>query len=195
MRAFRQRFTEQICARDNHIADVMVLANLLRGALFFASTSIFILGGLVALVGTAPKVNEVISQIPFTGPSEIWLSEVKALILIVVYVYAFFKFTWSAWQYNVLAIIVGAAPSPGGNEADRARYAEFAARVASLAGDSYNHGIRAYYFSIAIMAWFVHPVLFLAATLIITVVIYRREFSSSMLAVLRSLDAETVPRR
>jgi uncharacterized membrane protein len=189
MRHYRQRWIESMIERENHTADATLLANLLRGALFFASTTVFILGGLVALLGTAPQVAEIISQLPYAVQTEPRIAEIKALILIFVFVFAFFKFTWSAWQYNVLAILVGAMPDPKSDAEVRRRYGEMASRVLWLAGESYNHGIRAYYFAIAMMAWFIDPWLFLAATLIVTFVLYRREFHSPMLAALKKNPA------
>ncbi len=188
MRLFRQRWIERMSERENHTADATLLSNLLRGALFFASTTVFILGGLFALLGTAPKVAEVIGQLPYAAPSEPRLAEIKALILIFVYVYAFFKFTWSAWQYNVLAILAGAMPKREGNEAESKRHRETATRVLVLAGENYNNGMRAYYFSIPLMAWLIDARLFIAATLVVTFVLYRREFSSPVLAALRHAE-------
>lgn len=186
MRHFRQRWIERMSERDNHIGDAALLSNLLRGALFFASTTVFILGGLVALLGTAPKVAEVISQLPYAAGTDQRLAEVKALILILVYVYAFFKFTWSAWQYNVLAILVGAMPEANSERETRLAYSEMCSKVLWLAGETYNNGIRAYYFSIPLMSWFIHPLLFLITTIVVTVVMYRREFHSPMLQALKS---------
>jgi uncharacterized membrane protein len=182
---FRLKWVEQMSARDNHTADATLLSNLLRGALFFASTTVFILGGLVALLGTAPKVAEIIGQLPYASPSEPRLAEIKALILIFVYVYAFFKFTWSAWQYNVLAIMVGGMPRR--DQDPSGAHARAAAGVTTLAGENYNKGMRAYYFSIPLMAWFIDARLFLVATIIVTLVLYRREFHSPILAALRDV--------
>ncbi len=70
MRTFRQHWIERMTERDNHVADAALLSNLLRGALFFAQTTVFILGGLVALLGTAPKVAEVISQLPYAAGTD-----------------------------------------------------------------------------------------------------------------------------
>jgi uncharacterized membrane protein len=177
---------KRICQRETHIADATLLSNLLRGALFFASTTVFILGGLIAVLGTGKTVAEVLGHFPYAVASDAWLLELKAVVLIALFVYAFFKFTWSAWQYNVLSILVGAAPtSREGEAAFLDRYVESAAKIATLAGDSYNQGIRAYYFAIALLCWFVHPLLFLAITLVVTYVLYRREFASSMLDTLR----------
>lgn len=185
MRVFRMRWIERMTDRDNHIGDAALLSNLLRGTLFFASTTVFILGGLVALLGTAPRVAEVIAQLPYAAPAETRLAEIKALILIFVFVYAFFKFTWSAWQYNVLSILVGGIPDFNADPDVRQRYIDMSARVLWLAGESYNNGLRAYYFSIPLMAWFIDPVLCIVSNLIVTVVMYRREFHSPMLHALQ----------
>lgn len=183
---FRACWMRRICQRSTHIADATLLGNLLRGALFFASTTVFILGGLVALLGPQAVVGDVVAHLPYAVPSEPWVMELKAIVLMVVFVYAFFKFTWSAWQYNVLSIIVGAAPPAAETEAaELALYTENAAHIAALAGDSYNNGIRAYYFAIALLAWFIDPLMLLAMTLIVAFVLYRREFSSPMLKSLR----------
>ena len=112
--------------------------------------------------------------------------------MILLFVYAFFKFTWSAWQYNVMSIMVGAMPDLSVNAELRAQYTEAGSNVASMAGETYNSGIRAYYFSIPLMAWLIHPLLFLSATLAITLVIYRREFHSPVLVALRNVRSEYV---
>lgn len=179
---FRERWMRRICERDNHVADAALLSNLLRGALFFASTTVFILGGLLAVLGTGSKVAEIVGSLPYVARSENWLLEVKAIILIMVFVYAFFKFTWSAWQYNILSIMVGAAPLAlqGSDNAEARAFVEGAARIAFLAGESYNNGMRAYYFSIPLITWFIDPIVFLVATLIVAYVLYRREFASPM---------------
>lgn len=184
MQTHRRAWVERMCASDNHVADAALLGNLLRGALFFASTTVFILGGLAALLGTAPKLAEVVSQLPFAPSSDPRIAELKVLALILLYIYAFFKFTWSAWQYNVLSILVGAMPAHGSAEKLRPGFVEAASRIVTLAGDSYNDGIRSYYFSIALMAWLIHPLACLAATIAITLVIYRREFYSPVLIAL-----------
>ena len=185
VRHFRQQWIERMTERDNHVADAALLSNLLRGALFFASTTVFILGGLVALLGTAPKVAEVIAQLPYASGSSPRLAEFKSLVIILVYIYAFFKFTWSAWQYNVLSILVGAMPQSIRDRDARHAYSDMCSKVLWLAGESYNNGIRAYYFSIPLMAWFINPLLFLLTTMIVTIVMYRREFHSPMLDALK----------
>jgi len=191
MRAFRYRWIERMGDRDLHVADAALLGNLLRGTLFFASTTVFILGGLVALLGTTPKISEVIGQLPYASDAGQRLAEIKALILIMIYVYAFFKFTWSAWQYNLLAILVGALPRAHEESKQKELHRDAASRVLVLAGENFNNGIRAYYFSIPLMSWLINPAIFIATTLIVTFVLYRREFHSPIIAALR--DAAAAP--
>lgn len=187
VRTFRHGWISRMCARDNHVADAALLGNLLRGALFFASTTVFILGGLAALLGTAARIAEVTAHVPYATVADARLTEIKVLVMILLFIYAFFKFTWSAWQYNVLSIMVGAMPDWSKSSNLGAEFTEAGASVASMAGETYNSGIRAYYFSIPLMAWLLHPFLFLAATIAITMVIYRREFHSPVLFALRNV--------
>ena len=84
----------------------------------------------------------------------VWVWEVKVVMLIYIFVYAFFKFTWSAWQFNATGVLVGGMPAAGESAATLARSAEAVSRLAALAGVSVNYGIRAYYFSMAALSWF-----------------------------------------
>jgi uncharacterized membrane protein len=188
LRVFRHQWMERLCQRDNRQSDATVLGNLVRGALFFASTTVFILGGLFALLGTTQKVIDVVAALPFTGPFSLWLWEAKALLLIYIFVYSFFKFTWSAWQYNALSIVIGAAPDPKAAPSVRTAYIASAADIAALAGESFNHGIRAYYFSMAAVTWFLHPLALVIAATWVAYVLYRREFASPTLRALRGHD-------
>ena len=69
-------------------------------------------------------------------------------------------------------------------EAVAADYAERAAQVLSRAGGTFNRGIRAYYFGLASLVWFVQPVAFMIATVWVLLVIYRRDYRSVTLSAL-----------
>ncbi|HXX85361.1 MAG TPA: DUF599 domain-containing protein [Casimicrobiaceae bacterium] len=181
LRIHRRRWVATMPHRENNQVDAQILNNLLRFALFFATTTIFILAGLVALLGTTQKVVETVSALPFAAPLSLWMWEVKVLLLVAIFVYAFFKFTWSSWQYNALSILVGQAATQRGSAEREERFVECASRVAAYAGYNFNHGMRAYYLSMAAMSWFLHPWLMIAATTLIVLVLYRREFRSNTL--------------
>ena len=72
---------------------------------------------------------------------------------------------------------------------ERERYAFYAARVIDLAGLSYNHGLRAYYFALSVLAWFISPYLFFLSTSFVVAVLYRREFKSRSLLALKQADS------
>jgi uncharacterized membrane protein len=81
--------------------------------------------------------------------------------------------------------MVGAmAPSSEIDDACRA-VARDIANLATLAAIHFNRGVRAYYFATAMLAWFIHPVALMIAITWVVVVLYRREFRSRTLALIR----------
>ena len=54
-----------------------------------------------------------------------------------------------------------------------------------MSGDEFNRGIRAYYFGLAAVVWFVDPWIFSAITTLIVAVLYRRDFRSKTLAAMQ----------
>jgi uncharacterized membrane protein len=59
------------------------------------------------------------------------------------------------------------------------------AALATLAAKHANRGIRAYYFGLAVLGWFVHPLLMVAAAILVLLVLYRREFHSQTMRLTR----------
>jgi uncharacterized membrane protein len=53
-----------------------------------------------------------------------------------------------------------------------------AGQVATGAAVNFNHGLRAYYFALGMLAWFVSPLAFMAATLLVVGVLVRRQYRS-----------------
>ena len=110
------------------------------------------------------------------------------LVLIGIFVYAFFRFSWAMRQYTFVALVIGAMPPPetyltGQN--DRQAMAERAGRLVGAAADTFNDGLRAYYFSFAAMAWFFSPLALVVATALVVLILYSCEFRSDVLQVLR----------
>ena len=182
----RLTWARRICARENRIADSNLLINLMSSYNFYANTTIYIIAGLLAVMGTLDTAIDVAEQLPFAGHAsrEVW--EGKVLLLIAVFVVAYFKFTWAIRQFNFLSILVGAAPEPTEPSNEIEDHAQRIARVSSYCGDEFNRGIRAYYFGLAAVAWFVHPMLFLVTVSLVLIVLARRDFASPTLRVLRS---------
>ena len=181
---YRHDWMRRILSREHHIEDVSILANLSNSATFFGSTTLLILGGLLAMLGTKDKVISVVADLPFAAKASDELWEVKIVLLILIFIYAFFLFTWSLRQFNFCSILVGAAPRPGMSEIDTERYVRRAGRMVALAGSSFNNGLRAYYFALAVLMWFVHPWLMIIAAAVVVLILYWREFRSETLKAL-----------
>ena len=108
--------------------------------------------------------------------------ELKLLLLLAIFVYAYFKFTWSLRQFNLLSILIGGAPLPGADQAEQERYVRKAGKINSFAGDDFNRGVRAYYFALAALAWLIQPLLFILVTAWVVYILYRRDYRSQTLA-------------
>jgi uncharacterized membrane protein len=183
MRLYRREWFKRVLQHDNRIADIAAFNNLGASATFFASTAILILGGLVAMLGTTDRIMDVVADLPFARPESELLSRVKIILLIGVFVYAFFKFTWSIRQYHFSTILVGAAPLTKAPQ-EHDDYIDTITRVTSHAAEDFNQGLRAYYFAFAGVAWFFHPWLSVASSALVVYILHQREFQSRTLRAL-----------
>jgi uncharacterized membrane protein len=183
----RGRWMDTMMTRELRVIDTAVLAGLQQGTAFFASTSVFAIGGCFALMNASDQVIGVFRSLPVSLPSSRSMFEVKAAGLLLIYSYAFFKFGWSYRLQNYCSILLGAVPLVLNNMtvSDEVRKAAEKALVFNqLAGRHFNAGLRAIFFSIGFMGWFAGPYLFFASTLFILAVLVRRQFFSKARAAL-----------
>ncbi|MDJ0740065.1 MAG: DUF599 domain-containing protein [Gammaproteobacteria bacterium] len=185
MNRVREQWADAILERDNRIVDSQVINGLVRKETFFASTTLLILASTVALLGVGDQVNQLFREIPFAHPTPLALWELKVAVLALTFVYAFFKFTWAIRQHSYCGTLLAAMPMPdkvaehGGRQ-----QAVRLARLSNLAARHFNDGMRAYYFALAELSWFINAWVFLLATAWVIVVLYRREFRSKALSIL-----------
>lgn len=184
---YRLMWAMETATREIPVADASLTNNLMNSVSFYASTTIYIIAGLFALVGTVDRIAMFTSDMPFASEGSRRLIELKLLLLIVIFVVAYFKFTWALRQFNFLCILIGATPQERNIPSKEywERSATRMARINSQAGNEFNRGIRAYYYGIAALGWFINPWLFMASTLWITWILYRRDFHSKSLKILR----------
>ena len=187
----RSQWMLQTTYRAVRVLDGTVIQNLSTSPSFFASTTVLIIGGLLAVLGTSEKANELVRDLPFAASnnSSVLLFDLKVILLLVVFVYAFFRFTWSMRQYTFGALLVAAAPEAEQFESQglsREAFANKAGRMVGLAAETFNDGLRAYYFSFAAVGWFFSPVVFMVSTAGVIYILFTREFRSEVLDVLNS---------
>jgi uncharacterized membrane protein len=185
----RRLWMLQSSRRDVRVIDAIVVQSLSSSPSFFASTTLLIVGGLLALLGSGEQARAVFSEIPFAVRTSNLVLEMKLLLLTGIFVYAFFRFTWSLRQYSLGALMVAAAPDHEAfdtlGDAERERFAARAGGVMGMAAESHNDGLRAYYFAFAAAAWLISPLAFAVGSAGVVWVLYQREFHSEALRLMR----------
>lgn len=173
----RQVWMQRLLERDNRIVDSTLIGHSIHSATFFASTTIILLAGLVGVLGAADRVHAAFGDISVLLSRSQALFEVKLLLMIAIYAYAFFKFTWSIRQFNYFCAVVGSAPHAPSAAGD----AELSRRMALILSNGawqLNAGVRAHYFALASLGWFVHPVVLIVTTVLMVTVLVRRQMYS-----------------
>ena len=189
----RREWMLQTTYREVRVLDGIVVQSLSTSPSFFASTTILIIGGLLAVLSASDKASDLVREIPFAARTSVLIFDLKLVLLLVVFVYAFFRFTWSMRQYTFGALLIGSAPEakqleamgPAGEE-QRQAFAKKAGRVVGMAAETFNDGLRAYYLSFAAIGWFFSPLIFVLATAGVIYILYQREFQSDVLEILNS---------
>lgn len=169
--------------RDGRIVDAALMGSLQNGAAFFASTSLIAIGGTLSALGATDSVMGLMASVPWTPPTDRTVFELKILGLAIIFVHSFFKLLWSYRLFNYAAILVGAMPILGsGTMAERTTATERASLMNISAGRHFNRGLRAFFYALAYLGWFAGPLPLIITSVIVTVVMWRRQFASDSLA-------------
>src|SRR5690606_21398348 len=187
---YREDWMRVMLKRENRISDASVVGNLERNGAFFASSCLLILAGIITALGYTSEAMEVFATVPFSvvPTREVW--ELRLVVLLVVFVYAFFKFTWSMRMYNFVAVMIGSAPLPDNSKtspAAREAFARSAGNISNLVGDESNLGLGSFYYALAVEAWFIHPLAVIAVAAVLVFFWSGREFRCGALYALRAV--------
>jgi len=180
MNAYREVWARRLLDREARMVDMQVVISLQTGTAFFASTSLLAIGGGLALLRATNDALAVLSKLPIDISPSPALWEMKCVGLILIFIYAFFKFAWSYRLFNYVAIMVGAMPLT--SERDTAEAETHVLRTARLfesAGRHFNRGQRAFFFALGYLGWFVSPWVLFFTTALVVVVTWRRQFASN----------------
>ena len=179
MDTYRALWMRRMLERDVRIIDAQIMAALQNGTAFFASTSLLAIGGALTLLRSTGEVLAVMTDMPLGLQTTRALWEAKSLGLVVIFVYAFFKFAWSYRLFNYVAILLGGMP----HRSDKAQPEAEAhvlrtTRLFEAAGRHFNRGQRAFFFALGYLGWFIGPLVLIGTTIAVVVVIWRRQFAS-----------------
>lgn len=175
----RIHWMNEVIGRDVRVGESALLANLERNIAFFASSTLFVLAGVLTLFAQVDKLEAVINSIPFAKAPNHTLIQLKIGLLVFIFILAFFQFTWSMRQYGFVNVMIGACPyDDSGSNENLQQYAKQMAVVQDQAAHSYNYGLRTYYFSMSALCWFIHPYVFIFSSVFVVYTLYNREFHS-----------------
>lgn len=168
----RCRWVANAVHRDTPL-DAILSSNLMSSVSFFASTTVLLMLALFAVFGQLPTITNALVAIrpELTGAA----IQLQLIVMLVMFVMAFLSFTLALRQFNHFCIMLGAA-----DHTEQSNEEEIVAIAAlnSLGARNFNQGIRAYYFSIAMLVWFVSPLGAIGTTLLIVMFLIYREYFS-----------------
>jgi uncharacterized membrane protein len=171
----RRRWVANAARRESPF-DAILAGNLMSSVSFMASTSALLVLAVLAVFGQLPALMtalETISVGRTHTPGEVVL---QLVVVLSMFVLAFFAFTLALRQFNHFCIMLGALDhdrQPAEAELDAV------ARLNSLGAKNFNSGIRAFYFSIGTIAWFAGEWLAIAVSLATIGILVHREFFST----------------
>jgi uncharacterized membrane protein len=178
----RENWMRTMSQRELRMIDTSIMSGLQQGTAFFASSCLLAIGGCFALFGSKDTFLGMLNDFQPANDAVRAAFETKVLGLIAVLCYAFFKFGWSYRLFNYCSILVGAVPSFRDDPKVRAEIEVAVARAATmniLGGRHFNEGLRAIFFAIAYLGWFIAPWMLVITTVFILGVLIRRQFFSS----------------
>jgi uncharacterized membrane protein len=179
MNEYRLVWMHRMLHREARMVDMQVMATLVNGTAFFASTSLLAIGGALTVLRSPDEMLNMLGTLPFGAQTTRLAWEFKSIGLAVIFVYAFFKFGWSYRLFNYVAILLGAMPFERDKESPESEaHVQRTARLFEAAGRHFNHGQRAIFFALGYLGWFVSPYVLIASTAAVVVVMWSRQFIS-----------------
>ncbi|MBU2358835.1 MAG: DUF599 domain-containing protein [Alphaproteobacteria bacterium] len=172
----RRDWMKVFVTRDPRIFDSQILSSLRQGTSFFASTSIFAIGGVLALIGNTDPLRGVAAEVMVVEtPALIW--QIKLGLVTLFLVTAFLKFVWSNRVFGYCSVVMAAVPQDP-DHPDAYPLAAQAGELNVRAAMNFNRGLRAMYFALGALAWLIGAWAMILATLIVGWTIWSREFAS-----------------
>lgn len=175
MQQYRRDWMHQMVTRQPRIFDAQIVDSLRQGTAFFASTCMIAIGGGAAIVANPALLAGVTADISPLARTE--GLELRVLLVLLFLADALLKFIWSNRLFGYCAVLMASVP----NDVDDPRAFHRATQTAEVnitAARSFNRGLRSVYFALTSMAWLLGPIPLIAATVLCTGVLLRREFAS-----------------
>jgi len=180
----RHRWVANAITRDTPL-DAILSGNLMSSVSFFASTTVLLILALFAVFEQLAALRSAIEHLqPQLSQFDL---EIHLSTVLAIFVVAFLAFTLSLRNFNHFCIMLGAVSHDGTASAQEIRVI---AELNAIGAKNFNQGIRAYYFAMGSLAWFVSPWLAVGTTLVIIGVLVFREFFSTSRTLVASITGK-----
>lgn len=171
----RRRWVANAVSRETPL-DAILAGNLMGSVSFLASTSVLLVLAIFTAFGNLTALTDTLQQVGIKSsyaPADV---QVHLFSMLAIFVLSFFSFTLALRQFNHFCILLGAIDHGGHTSAAEV---DAIAQLNTLAAKNFNNGIRAYYFAVPPVFWFISEWLAVVAAIITVAFLIHREFFSS----------------
>lgn len=176
MMSYRRDWMVELVTRQPRIFDAAILDSLRQGTAFMSSTTFIGIGGVLALIGNADRLEGVVSEF---GESHVptVIYQLKLAFFALFLIDGFLKFIWANRLFGYCAVVMASVPNQPDDPMALPR-ARQAAELNIRAAWNFNRGLRSVYFALASVAWLIGPLGLIVATVLTLWVVLSREFRS-----------------
>ncbi|MCA3561932.1 MAG: DUF599 family protein [Aestuariivirga sp.] len=176
--------------REHRVFDAILLGHISNSISYFGSGTLLVLAGLVGALANVNNVFLLTRGLAFTDHSmSLQLFTLCVFLLTAILAQCFFSFTYALRKMAYTFAMLGGLQSTKADSPQARIMGEQSAVVLTEAVRSINTGIRGYYYAVAALFLFAGPWACIAATLVITALLYYRQlFSPTAVAIARYVD-------
>ncbi len=162
---------------EARLLDANLIGHTLSTASFFASTNLILLAAVGGALFGGERAYRSIEDVPIMSHAPHLFFMAKLGLILVCLAGGLMDFIWSIRQLNYSLALTGAAPYQGDLDQLDA-FAGAASQIFEGALNSFNSGVRGYYFAAVAGVWLVGPIAFAVASLSVAALLIWRQLAS-----------------
>jgi uncharacterized membrane protein len=171
----RRRWVANAARRESPL-DAILSGNLMQSVSFLASTSVLLILAVFTGFGQLEGLQASLAAVSLGSPYSLPEMQVHLVVMLTIFVLAFFAFTLALRQFNHFCIMLGAIDHQSMASEEEI---DAIAQLNSLAARNFNNGLRAFYFAVAAVAWFASDWLSILVSVATVLFLVHREFFST----------------
>jgi uncharacterized membrane protein len=176
--------------RENRVFDGILLGHISGSMSFFGSATLIVLAGLVGTLASINRVHASLTEMAFFPPISLGMFTIYFSAITLIMAICFFSFTYSIRKLAYTLAMIGGLDEAPADTPQAKIMIEQTATVLTEALKSLNSGIRGFYFAVASIILFAGPLPSIAATFLISLLLfYRQGLSTEALAIERYVQA------